>query len=307
MKILITGGSGFIGLHTANALLEGGHDVVLTQYRVERDLQALKGYDSGRIAREAVDISSPFAVATAVQKHKVDGIIHLATPGRSALSASEEYRVNMSGLHNVFESAFLAGTKRIIYASSVTVYGSLAHGPFTEDQPLPIASKNEVETFKKAGEILLLHLAQQTGLDVISARIGYIFGPLYHSMVNPPSRLVHAAVEGKPGHFDAIPAADSHDYCYVKDCARGLVALQTAPSLPHRIYNVGWGRATSNAEIADAVRKVIPNADLRLGSGPAKTQPDPYMTLDQMTRDTGYKPQYDTASAIADYIAFLRR
>ncbi|HXP94120.1 MAG TPA: NAD(P)-dependent oxidoreductase [Candidatus Binatia bacterium] len=306
MKILITGGSGFIGLHTAHALLEAGHDIVITQYRVERDLQALSDYAVGRIVREAVDISSPFAVATAVQKHQVEGIIHLAVPGRGALSASEEYRVNMTGLHNVFESAWLAGTKRIIFASSVTVYGSLERGPFHEDQPLPITSKNEVETFKKAGEILILHLAEKSGVEVICARIGYIFGPLYHSMVNPPSRLVHAAFERKPGHFDAIPAADSHDYCYVKDCGRGLALLQTTPTLAHRIYNVGSGRATSNAELVDAVRKIIPSADLRLGSGPAKTQPDPYMSLEQMTRDTGYEPLYDTDSAIADYIAYLR-
>jgi len=212
VKILITGGSGFIGLHTAHALLEAGHDIVITQYRVERDLQALSDYAVGRIVREAVDISSPFAVATAVQKHQVEGIIHLAVPGRGALSASEEYRVNMTGLHNVFESAWLAGTKRIIFASSVTVYGSLERGPFHEDQPLPITSKNEVETFKKAGEILILHLAEKSGVEVICARIGYIFGPLYHSMVNPPSRLVHAAFERKPGQFEANPAGDSHDY-----------------------------------------------------------------------------------------------
>ena len=305
MKILITGGSGFIGLHTAHALLEGGHDIVITQFRVERDLQALHGFE-GRIAREAVDISSPFGVVDVVHKHRVDGIIHLAVPGRGALSPNEEYRVNTDGLHNVLAAARLSRTKRVVYASSVTVYGSLDRGPFSETQPLPVTSKNEVEAFKKSGEILALHYADCTGLEVICARIGYVFGPLYHSMVNPPSRMVHAAVEGKPGHFDAIPGADSHDYCYVKDCGRGLALLQTAPELPERIYNLGWGRATSNEEIAEAVRKAVPSADIKLGAGPAKTQPNPAMSLERMTRDTGYKPQYDVASAIADYVAYLR-
>lgn len=305
MKILITGGSGFIGLHTANALLAGGHDIVITQFRVERDLPALRGYDAGRIVREAVDIGSPFAVADVVARHKVDGIIHLAVPGRGALSPGEEYRVNMSGLLNVLEAARLAGTGRVLFASSVTVYSSLEHGPFREDQPLPVTSKNEVETFKKAGEILGLHYASRTGLEFVSARIAYIYGPLYHSMVNPPSRLVHAAVAGKPAHFEKIAAADAHDYCYVKDCARGLALLQTAPRLAHSIYNVGSGRSTSNAELADAVRAAVPAADIELGPG-RTTQPDPGMLLDRITADVGYVPQYDLRAAVADYIAFVR-
>lgn len=306
MKILITGGSGFIGLHTANALLEGGHDIVITQFRVERDLPALHGFEAGRITREALDISSPFAVVDVVHKHRVDGILHLAVPGRDALSPNEEYRVNTTGLHNVLAAARLGPTKRVVYASSVTVYGSLERGPFSENQALPVTSKNEVEAFKKSGEILALHYADRSGLEVICARIGYIFGPLYHSMVNPPSRMVHAAVEGKPGHFDAIAGADAYDYCYVKDCGRGLALLQTAPKLPERIYNLGWGRATSNEQIAEAVRKAVPSADIKLGAGPAKTQPDPAMSLDRMTRDTGYKPKYDVTTAIADYAGYLQ-
>lgn len=305
MKILITGGSGFIGLHTAHALLETGHDVVITQFRVERNLAALGGY-ADRIAREALDIASPFAVADVVGRHHVDGILHLVAPGRGALSAGEELRVNTVGLHNVLEAARISGTKRVILASSVTVYGSLPHGPFSEDQPLPVTSKNEVEAFKKAEEILAFHYADRTGLNVVSARIGYIYGPLYHSMVNPPSRMVHAAVEGKPGHFDRIPSRDAHDYCYVKDCGRALALLAAAASLPERIYNVGSGRSTTNAQIAEAVRKAVPSADIELGDQPPLTQAEPSMSIERLTRDTGYEPQYDVTSAIADYVAFLR-
>jgi UDP-glucose 4-epimerase len=306
VKILITGGSGFIGLHTAHALLEAGHDVVITQFRVERDLSTLHGYDAARIAREALDITSPFATSDIVQRHGIDGIVHLAVPGRGVLSTGEEYRVNTTGLHNVLEAARLGGAKRVIYASSVTVYGSLERGPFSEGQALPVTSRNEVEAFKKSGEILSLHYADRTGLDVVCARIGYIFGPLYHSMVNPPSRMVHAAVEGKPGHFDRIPAGDAHDYCYVKDAGAGLALLATVPTLPHRIYNVGSGRATSNAHVAEAVRRAVPSAEIKLSDGKPATQPDPYMSLEQMTRDTGYRPRYGIETAIADYVDFLR-
>lgn len=305
MKILITGGSGFIGLHTAHALLEAGHDVVITQFRVERHLPALGGFE-GRIAREAVDITSPFSVADVVSRHHVDGILHLVAPGRGALSAGEELRVNTVGLYNVLEAARVGGAKRVILASSVTVYGSLPHGPFSEDQPLPVTSKNEVEAFKKAEEILGFHYADRTGLNVVSARIAYIFGPLYHSMVNPPSRMVHAAVDGKPGHFDRIPARDSHDYCYVKDCGHGLALLAAAGSLPERIYNVGSGRSTTNAQIAEAVRKAVPAADIKLGDHAPATQAEPSMSIERLTRDTGYKPRYDITAAIADYVAFLR-
>ena len=149
-----------------------------------------------------------------------------------------------------------------------------------------------------------------TGLPAATnARIAAIYGPLYHSMVNPPSRMAHRAVRNDPSiAVDAISAEERHDYCYVKDCADALVRLQMAPTLRDRIYNVGAGVATRHTEIADAVKAVIPSVSFTLASGkPAIMRAsEGALDLTAITRDTGYVPKYDIRAAMADYIAWLR-
>jgi UDP-glucose 4-epimerase len=124
--ILITGGMGFIGLHTARKLLDAGETVVLSQYRARREPDFIKDEIGKRVFVETLDVTSPHDVADVVRKHKVTGIIHLAVPGLAALSAAEDYRINMIGLINVLEAARLYDVRRVIMASSIGVYSGLA-------------------------------------------------------------------------------------------------------------------------------------------------------------------------------------
>jgi UDP-glucose 4-epimerase len=310
MKVLITGGTGFIGLHTARAFLDAGHEVVSTQFRVRRDPEFIKNELGGRMQREVVDITSPYGLADVMRKHKIDGIVHLAVPGvgASALSPSEDYRTNMQSLLNVFDSALTFGVKRVVIASSVVVYEGQPKGPHTESMPLPVASSNPTTAYKKAWEILAYHYADRSKLDIVSARIGYIYGPLYHSMYNILARMVHSAVRGtdlvKPNEAFA---GDGFDYCYVKDCGTALMQLQTASGLKDRIYNIGAGRATTVAEILDAVQQIKPDLKIELKPGAREGfGPDHYMSIDAISRDTGYKPKFDIRTAVADYADWLR-
>jgi UDP-glucose 4-epimerase len=236
MSVLITGGMGFIGLHTARAFLDAGHRVVATQFRVRREPAFVRAAFGDRLQREVLDITSPYALGDVMAKHDVDQVLHLAVPGVGALGAAEDYRTNMDGLLNVLEAARIARAKRVVVASSVVVYNDVP-GPWRESAPLHVASPNATSAYKKANEILGAHYADRTGLDVVFARISFVYGPLYHSMMNAPSRLVHAAVRG----FDTSappgpPRADAtFDYCYVKDCADALVRDRAQrPTLQHR-------------------------------------------------------------------------
>ena len=309
MAILITGGTGFIGLHTAHALLEAGHDVVTTQFRVRRDPSFVRDALGGRLQREIVDISSPYGFHDVLRKHRISGIIHLAVPGVGALSPSEDFRSIMLGLLNVLEAAQLFDVGRITVASSLAVYSGVPGDVHREDALLPIGSPTATAAYKKAEEIVGLHYADRTKQDLVFARIAAIWGPLYHSMVNPPSRLAHRAVRNDPSiAVDTISADERHDYMYVKDCADALARLQTASSLRERVYNVGSGVATRHAELADAVTAVIPAATFTLAGGkPAVMRAsEGALDLTALTRDTGFTPKYDVRSAMADYIAWLR-
>jgi UDP-glucose 4-epimerase len=93
--------------------------------------------------------------------------------------------------------------------------------------------------------------------------------------------------------------------CYVKDCGRAIALLQLAGQLSHRTYNVASGRATTNAEVTAAIRKIIPDAQVELPAGGGSGQPG-CLDITRIQQDTGYQPAYDTERAIADYIAWLR-
>ncbi len=306
MSVLITGGMGFIGLHTARAFLEAGRTVVATQFRVRREPAFVAREFGERLHREILDITSPYVLDEIMERHGVDQVLHLAVPGIGALGPAEDYRSNVDGLLHVLESSRRAKVKRVVLASSVVVYHGVP-GPWRESAPLPIASPNATSAYKKSAEILAAHYADRTGLDIVSARISYVYGPLYHSMMNAPSRLTHAAVRGFAD--DRPPrAADVFDYCYVKDCAEALRRLQEAPKLGGGAYNIGGGAAHTNANVAAAVRAAVPGAEPRLTPGHRANGSDPndFLDLERMTRETGYKPRYDLATGIAEYAAWLR-
>jgi UDP-glucose 4-epimerase len=313
--ILITGGMGFIGLHTARRLLDAGEDVVITRYRTWREPDFLKDEYGKRVQIESVDTTSHHDVLGAALKHRVTGIVHLSVPALAALTPAEDYRVNTDSLINVLEAGRLAGVKRVCVASSVAVYSTgLKEGPFREDMYLPLQSSNPTETWKKAEEIMGQHYATRTGMEVVFMRIGGIYGPLYHSMANLPSRMTHAAVKGVPVNYGGGPRGggvpceeDGGDICYVKDCALGIQLLTMAETLNHRVYNVSGGVTVTNRQLASAVRQAVPGAqvELRAGKGPG-WRPHNYLDITRLTADTGYKPQYTVETAIADYVAWLR-
>jgi UDP-glucose 4-epimerase len=303
--ILITGGLGFIGLHTARHLIDMGEEVVLTQYRVARAPDFIKDDFGKRAFIEALDVTNGEQLMDIGKRHKITGIVHLAVPGLGALTPAEDYRVNMFGLLNVLEAARTWEVKRLGLASSTAVYTGVPQGPFTEDMPLPIVGRNPTETFKKSFEILGSHYAQRTGLDIIMLRISGIYGPLYHSMSNLPSRLVHAAVKGEEPVLRGDTEEDGGDMCYVKDCGKGIAMLMHAESLPNKVYNVASGRQTKNKEIVAAIKSVIPDAKIELKPG-GNPRPNGYLDISRIRQDVGYEPDFQIEKAIPDYIAWLR-
>ncbi|HLN87511.1 MAG TPA: NAD(P)-dependent oxidoreductase [Candidatus Limnocylindrales bacterium] len=310
--ILITGGLGFIGLHTARRFLDVGEQVVLTQFRVRREPDFIKAELGKRAFIETLDVTSAHDVIEIVRKYKITGIVHLAVPGLGALSAAEDYRMNVMGFLNVVEAARLFDVRRVSVASSVAVYAGLAEGPFREDALVPVHSGNPTETFKKALEILGLHYASRTNLEIVALRIGTPFGPLYHSLAAPTSRIIHAAAKGLPADFTGARGGAPHQdddtgAFYVKDCARAIQLLQLAEKLTHRIFNISAERPMKYREFVEAVKKVVPSAkiDLPPGHGP-RNRPNAYMDISRLNQEVGYQPEYSLERGVGEYIDWLK-
>ena len=316
--ILITGGLGFIGSHTARAVLDLGESCVLVQRGAGPAPSFLAGDAGTRVFIEPADILDLPALLEIGRRYKISGIVHLAgsvpwPPG--ADEPADAARKSLDSLLNVFRVAADLGVERVGAASTIGVYGgATGTPPYREDVPLPMTAGHAIPAFKKIGELLADYMAGAAGLGIASYRIGGIWGPLGRAaspfMAAP--QLVHAAVRGEVPDFSAMRspayAGDGTDMCYVKDCARAIALLQLSQQLSHRTYNVASGRPTANAEIAAAVTKVIPGArpGLPEGRDPHGPGRDIYLDITRLRQDTGYQPCYDTERAVADYIGWLR-
>ncbi|GAA1102001.1 NAD-dependent epimerase/dehydratase family protein [Streptomyces javensis] len=309
--ILVTGGLGFIGSHTVQALLDAGEECVLVQ---RSSTEPPVGRFDAPVAVERADITDLSALLDVGTRHKITGIVHLAgsmpwppDPDQPV----EATRKAIGGLLNVLQVARDWGVRRVGVASTIGVYGGGgAGGALTEDMPVSLSSGHLIPTFKKIGELLNDHLSDATGIEIINYRISGIWGPLepHGPLFFAAPELVHAAARGTEPDLSPLLAPayaeDSLDLCYAKDAGRAIALLQLADHLNHRTYNVASGRATSNAEIIAAIKKVVPDARVDLPTGGATSQT--YLDITRIRQDTGYAPAYDTERAVAEYIAWLR-
>lgn len=307
MVILVTGAMGFIGSHTVCALRKLGHRCVAASHRTRRDM----GDD---VFVERVDVTDRDAMAALGERHAIEGIVHLADPALAHLGAGEvtptsliaDMRAGSKALFNVLECATAWGVRRITVASTIGVYGGVPElRGVSEEQPLPMAAGGNVVAASKKSAEIVVSLFRERGVDAISARLPAVWGPRgrRQSRFFAAPGLIHAAVAGESP--PTAYADDAIDMLYVKDCARAIALLQTAARLNHPTYNVGSGRATSNAEVAAAITRAVPGAELPLEPGPSPDGAVAYLDTSRLQADTDFEPEYDLERAVADYVSWL--
>jgi UDP-glucose 4-epimerase len=307
--ILVTGGSGFIGSHTVRALHDLGERSVIVQRRTGQVPAHLADLP---VAAEQADVADLGALRAIGARHQITGIVHLAgyPAPRGTVGGIEATQGLLDGLLNIARVAQDWDVRRVGLASTLGVYGGIATGsPLTEDLPVRLTAPHPIPRSKKIAELLGEQLAEATGTEFVNFRISGTWGPLGHEdpFFAAPA-LIHAAASGKPLDLSGLLAqphlGDGLDLCYVKDTGRAIALLQTAGHLGHRTYNVASGRLTTNADVITAIRETAPEADLELPAG--TNHPGSALDITRIHDDTGFQPQYDTARAAADYIAWLR-
>lgn len=305
--ILVTGAMGFIGSHTVCALRKLGHRCVAASHRTRRDM----GDD---VFVERVDVTDRDAMAALGERHAIEGIVHLADPALAHLGAGEvtptsliaDMRAGSKALFNVLECATAWGVRRVTVASTIGVYGGVPDLRGVGEQvPLPMDSGGNVVAASKKGAELIVSLLRDRGVDAISVRLAAVWGPRGRdrSRFFAAPGLLHAAVNAQPP--PPAYADDAIDLLYVRDCARAIALLQTTARLEHSTYNIGSGRATSNAEVASAIMRAIPGAELPLEPGQGPHGAPAYLDVARLRAATGFEPEYDLDRSVADYVAFL--
>ncbi|MFC9693104.1 NAD-dependent epimerase/dehydratase family protein [Kribbella sp. NPDC056951] len=299
--ILVTGGLGMIGAATARALVELGHEVVVTSYHRGE----VPSFLAGRVTVETLDMTDRDAFLALGKEYEITEIVHLAgsIPGADTVAY---FRNDLSGLLNALDAARTWGVRRFAVASSLGNYIGRPEIPWHEDLALPEADLPlAIVAFKKAVEPITVHSLQGTGIDPVLLRIGSTWGPLMdpESPIITIAPYISAIMRGEtPG---PRYADDGGDFCYAADAGRAIALLTTAPTLQHRTYNVSSGTRSTNRQIAEALQAITPGLHLDLipgrQSGPGE---DPYLDITRLTTETGFTPTYDVATAVADYITW---
>ncbi len=299
--ILVTGGLGMIGAHTARALLDLGQEVVVTGHR-QTDVAS---FLAGRVTVEPLDTTDRTAFLALGGRHDITGIVHLAgsVPGTDPV---QFLRIETTGLLNALDAARVWGVRRFAVASSLGVYTGRPETRWHEELALPTADlPHVIVAFKKAAESLTTQALLGSGSHPVVLRIGTIWGPLGDpaSPFFPIPSYLNAVIHGDTP--SPLYDEDGGDRCYAPDAGRAIALLMTAETLNHDTYNVSSGRPATNGEFVDALESITPG--LRLDRLPGRqhgTADDPYLDISRLTDETGFTPAFDVAAAVADYVAW---
>ena len=311
--ILITGGLGSIGSHTARALLDLGESVVLTAHRSTELPEFLAGEPAGRVVVEPLDTADEANFLELGKRHEITGIVHLAAAPHDLPDPVEYLRADTRGLLNALEAATEWGVRRFAVASTIGVYAGVDQVPLREDAALPVVAGHQIPVLKKTAELFAALAGDSAGFEAVSLRIGTIWGPV--GLPDNPffalPRLLSAAVWGEdPDLTPPRPLAyaeDRTDLCYVKDCGRAIALLMVAERLNHRIYNVSSGRLVPYSEVVAAINAAVAGANITLPEGRNPDRPpDTYLDITRLREDTGFRPEYDVERAVPDYVDWLR-
>lgn len=240
MRIMVTGGAGFIGSHVVESLLQSGHEVSV----VDNLITGKSSHVPLGVRLYQVDVASP-ELLPAVMAEKPDAIVHLAAQisvSASTRNPEEDARVNIGGALNLLRATRLTGCGRIVYGSSAAVYGNPTSLPLKENASMRPLSPYGVS--KRAAEDYFLANAAATGLTVGVLRYGNAYGPrqAVSAECGVTTIFVQKILEGKSPTIFGDGSA-TRDYVYVSDVAEAtMAALFNNTNI---VLNVSSGQETS--------------------------------------------------------------
>ncbi|MER7457189.1 UDP-glucose 4-epimerase GalE [Micromonospora sp. NPDC126480] len=268
MKLLVTGGAGFIGSVVARLLLDAGHEVVV--------LDDLRTGHRAALAPDATHVEVPLHDVAQVVTPAAgfDGVLHFAAliaAGESMVKPELYWDNNLVGSLALLDAVRAAGVPRLVFSSTAAVYGNPAELPIPETAVT--APTNTYGATKLAVDMALTSEAVGHGLAAVSLRYFNVAGAHLDGAValgerhDPETHLIPIALDVAAGRREKLqlfgddyPTVDGtcvRDYIHVADLARAhLLAIDAAVAGQHRIYNLGNGNGFTNRQVIEVVREV---------------------------------------------------
>jgi UDP-glucose 4-epimerase len=292
MKVLVTGGAGFIGSHVVDQLREAGMSPRIFDLRPSP-------HHNGDVDLVVGDLLDLEAVSAAMEG--CDAVVHLAAAADVddvARNPADAEAVNARGTLHVLEAARRAGVSRVVYASTIWVYGSGATGTVDEETPVGLPDHLYTAT-KLAGELYCRSYAELYGLQYTILRFGIPYGPRARPAGVIPI-FVRKALAGEPLTI-AGEGLQSRRFVYVEDLAEGVVR-GLAPHASGRTYNLVGDESVTVRGIADTVGDLLGNVEVV--HTPARTADFKGAEVcgERAATELGWRPETSFADGVRRYV-----
>lgn len=328
MKILLTGGTGYIGSHTAVELIEAGYEVEIldnlfnSKVTVLDDIEEITGV---KPVFYEVDLLNKEKVDEVLKNGQYDAVMHFAglkAVGESVEKPLKYYENNIGGTVNLLEAMEKYGVKKIIFSSSATVYGDQDGVKLTEEMQVGVGITNPYGQTKYMIEQILKDLAvadeefEITILRYFNPVGAHRSGLIGEDPNDIPNNLMPIVMKVSTGEikelsifgndYDTPDGTGMRDFIHVVDLAKGHVAAIEKIKPGVSIYNLGTGEATSVMEMVKAFEKVsgreLPYKIVGRRAGDlAKIYADP----SKAERELDWKTELTIADAMRDTINYL--
>jgi UDP-glucose 4-epimerase len=311
MRLLVTGGAGYIGSVVAQSLVARGDEVTVLDSLFRGHRGAVP--DGAEFVQ--ADLLDAGAIATVVERGGFDGVLHFAAMtlvGESVAHPERYYRGNVAGTLNLLDAMRASEVRRIVFSSTAATYGEPDAIPITEDTPnVPV---NAYGNSKLAVDRMLADEARAHGLAAVSLRyfnVGGASGPLGEDH-EPETHLIPLVLRAAAGVRDHVSIFGTdyetrdgtalRDYVHVSDLASAhLLALDSAVSGEHRVFNLGSGTGYTVRDVIDAVRAVT-GREFEVREEPRREGDPPALVAsgERAREELGWRPERSLEDMIGD-------
>ena len=302
MRILVTGGAGFIGSHIVDRLLEAGHRVTVVD-----DLSTGQREQVSPAADfHAISVFDP---ACAALCRGAEAVIHAAAQTSVADSTNNPERdalLNVLGTIRMLDLARKARVQRFVYLSSAAVYGPRASPPITEEQPPAPASPYGLS--KWVGEEYVRLLAGEAGMAWVILRLANVYGPRQQAAgeAGVIARWAAGLTAGQPILLQG-DGSQTRDFIYVGDVAAAAVAAVEQPALSGCTLNIGTGRESAIGEVLRSLESLTGRrADLVQGAPRQRDIPRSVLKTDRARQLLAWEAATPLHDGLAKTVAWVK-
>ncbi|MDR7417935.1 MAG: NAD(P)-dependent oxidoreductase [Armatimonadota bacterium] len=323
MNVLVTGGTGAVGINIVRALARSGHRVLCLSRRAhDADAAVARFLAAVRHGVTFVpgDVADLDALVTVMRTHRPSHVVHAAaitpTAEMERSSAPEILWANFMGTVHVLEAARRTGVQRLVYISSGAVYGETDEASCI-GETFPVRPAGLYAIAKDASERTGVYLAGLHGLEWAALRVGWVYGPMERpmagsrvtmSLVHTCVRLALAGEEIRLVHLDPV-----RDWIHAGDVGRAVLAVLTAPALAAQSYNLSGGNGISHRALLETLAHVLPlryrqvaEAEANVPAALTRPRRGP-MSIARLTGDTGFRPAQSLEDGLRDYVDWVRQ